>query len=139
MRRVVGHWLAIAWIGFAVLPWNAIGGSGFFSFNWIAQYPTGVAAAIGGAVAMVGLFTVYPLARLFEHAFLDSAGHWSLAALINRVAATKIWSYDGIVWNTLQLGLMTATAATLLALCLVLIVTRSTMKGRRLLSVLSVL
>src|SRR5436190_9327 len=25
MRRVVGHWLAIAWIGFAVLPWNAIG------------------------------------------------------------------------------------------------------------------
>src|SRR5204863_1235939 len=47
--------------------------------------------------------------------------------------------YDGIVWNTLQLGLMTATAATLLALCFVLIVTRSTMKGRRLLSVLSVL
>src|SRR5438132_565265 len=33
MRRVVGHWLAVAWIGFAVLPRNAIGGSGFLGGN----------------------------------------------------------------------------------------------------------
>src|SRR6266851_7499421 len=45
MRRVVGPWLAIAWLGFAVLPWNAISGGGFLSFQWLAQYPVAVASA----------------------------------------------------------------------------------------------
>ena len=261
MRRIVAPLLAVAWIGFAILPWNAIGGGGFFAFNWLAQYPaaaaaapalvqlvllhrlwflplallllapialvirprknfaaprrvsapliaigaciiayllaialaidiegwtwsgfaavfgpllrrqpglgygallvfaaalvllchglalrgfvmgnTFVAATIGAAIAMVALFTLYPLARLFAHAFVDpSSGHWSLNALVVRATTSKIWGYDGVVWNTLQLGLMTATAATLLALCFVLIVTRGRAKGRRLLSILSVL
>src|SRR5207248_11374676 len=255
MRRIVAPWLAVGWIGFAILPWNAIGGGGCFAFNWRAQYPaaaaaapalvqlvllhrlwflplallllapialvirprknfaaprrvsapliaigaciiayllaialaidiegwtwsgfaavfgplprrqpgfgygalfafaaalvllchglalrgfvmgnTFVAATIGAAIAMVTLFTLYPLVRLFAHAFVDpSSGHWSLNALVAR-ATSKIWGYDGVVWNTLQLGLMTATAATLLALCFVLIVTRGRAKGRRLLS-----
>ena len=259
MRRIIAPSLAVAWLGFAVLPWNAIGGSGFFAFDWLSQYPKGTAApallqlvllhrfwflplalllllpvvlslrgrvdsaarrrdavpliatgaavlvyvlaialaidiegwtwqgfaavfgalprrqpglgfgalfvvasalvllcrglaqrgfvmgnsfaasAIGGAVAMVSLFTLYPLARLFSHAFVDAAGHWSADALIARLATNRIWGYGGVVWNTLQLGLMTASAATLLALCFVLIVTRSAIKGRRVLSVLSVL
>ena len=45
MRRVVGPWLAIAWLGFAVLPWNAVGGGGFFTFDWTHQYPFGLASA----------------------------------------------------------------------------------------------
>src|SRR5947208_2325210 len=100
---------------------------------------TFVAAAIGGALAMVALFTLYPLARLFSHAFVDGSGQWSFAALAARATTSRIWGADGVVWNTLQLGLMTAGAATLLALCFVLIVTRGRAKGRRLLSVLSVL
>jgi iron(III) transport system permease protein len=259
MRRVVAPSLAVAWTGFAVLPWNAIGGGGFFAFNWLAQYPNGtaapalqqlfllrrlwflplgllllapmvllrrgrvdsparrhgatpliavgagvlvyvlamalaidiegwtwhgfaaafgplprrqpglgygallvvaaalvllchglalrgyvmgntfVASAIGGAIAMVALFTLYPLARLFSHALLDATGRWSIGAFAARLTTNKIWGYDGVVWNTLQLGLMTASAATLLALCFVLIVTRSAIKSRRVLSVLSVL
>jgi iron(III) transport system permease protein len=260
MRRTIGPWLAVAWAGFAVLPWNAIGGGGFFSFQWLGQYPrasasapalvqlfwhgrlwflplflvlltpvallwrpasgpdarrrtaraliavgaagliyiaaialaididgwrwrelaiafgelprrqqglgygalfvaaamlvllchglalkgwvrgdTFVAGAIGASVALVGLFTLYPLGRLFLHAFVDSVGNLSLAALLARVGSTRVWGHDGIVWNTMQLGLMTASAATLLGFCFVLIVTRTQFRARRLLSVLSIL
>src|SRR6266508_4155368 len=187
MRRVIGPWLALAWVGFALLPWSAIGGSGFFAFQWLGQYPWSpatapalvqllwhgrlwflplllvllapfaflwrpairsdsrrriaraliaigaaglvyiaaialaididgwrwrglaiafgelprrqqglgygavfVAGAIGASVALVGLFTLYPLGRLFEHAFLDSAGNLSLAALSARLASSRV-------------------------------------------------
>jgi len=260
MRRVIGPWLAAAWFGFAVLPWNAIGGGGFFAFDWLRGYPaalgsapalaqlvwhgrlwflplfllllgllafvlrplddaeartrrslplslaaggvlvciaaialaidiegwtwsgfarvfgelprrqpglgygalvvtasalvllchglalrgwakgnTFVAAAIGISIACVGLFTMYPLGRLFEHAFLDSSGQASFSALASRISSSRIWGVGGIVWNTLQLGLMTAFAATLLALGFVLIVTRTQFRARRLIGVLSVL
>ena len=260
MRRLIGAWLAVAWLGFAVLPWSAIGGGGFFAFQWPGQYPwalasapalvqlllhgrlwflpllivllvppaflgrpakdrdtmrrtapafiaigavglvciaaiavsidingwrwpelatvfgelprrqpglgygallvaaamllllchglalfgwvkgdTFVASALGAAVALVGVFTLYPLGRLFVHAFLDPGGNFSLASLFARIGSSRIWSYGGIVWNTLQLGLMTASAATLLALGFVLIVTRTQLRARRMLSVLSVL
>src|SRR6266540_664906 len=260
MRRVIGPWLALAWVGFALLPWSAIGGSGFFAFQWLGQYPWSpatapalvqllwhgrlwflplllvllapfaflwrpairsdsrrriaraliaigvagliyiaaialaididgwrwrelaiafgelprrqqglgygalfvaaamlvllchglalkgwvrgdafVAGAIGASIALVGLFTLYPLSRLFLHAFLDSTGNLSLTALLARLASSKVWGYDGIVWNTMQLGLMTASAATLLGFCFVLIVTRTRFRARRLLSVLSIL
>src|SRR5437870_12643467 len=39
MRRVIGPWLALAWFGFAFLPWNAIGGGGSFAFQWLERYP----------------------------------------------------------------------------------------------------
>ena len=260
MRRAIGAWLALAWLGFAVLPWSAIGGNGFFALQWLQHYPREpavapalvqlvehhrlwflpiaillllpiaflrrsaadpearagrahalvaigggllacvlaialaidingwtwaplarvfgelphrqpglgygalvvaagalglmcqglalrgwvkgdafVAVAIGGAVALVSLFTLYPLARLSVNAFLDSNGRASFAALASRVATSKIWGAGGIVWNTVQLGLMTATTATLLALCFALIVTRTHFRGRRVLNVLSVL
>src|SRR6476660_6584057 len=43
--RGLGLWLAVGWLGFAVLPWNAIAGQGFFAFNWLAAYPVGVRVA----------------------------------------------------------------------------------------------
>src|SRR5207253_10300657 len=42
-------------------------------------------------------------------------------------------------WNTLELGLMTATSATFLALCFALIITRTALPGRRLAGTLAVL
>ena len=255
-RRGLGLWLAVGWIGFVVLPWNAIGGQGFFSLGWLAAYPLGVraasaviqlvahgrlwllplvialalasivfvrttrkehaarlliiaggaglasilaialaiditgwtwpslaalfgelpgrqpglgygalavaaaslmflcqglalrgwvkgdafvAGAIGASVALVALFTLYPISRLFVRAFLDRDGNFSLAALIARLVSSRIWGYGGVVWNTLQLGLMTAISATALALCFALIVTRTRLPGRRLVGVLAVL
>ena len=97
-----------------------------------------VASAIGAAVALVGLFTLYPMSRLLVRAFVDSDGHASLTALTARIASSQIWGYGGVVWNTLQLGVMTATAATLLALGFALVVTRTRLPGRRLVGVLAV-
>src|SRR6266545_6937238 len=263
MRRIAGAWLAIAWLGFAVLPWSAIGGRGFFSFQWLAGYPLSIASApalvqlvahgrswfapllmllmlllapltiapwhranddarhaasnlliaigsagliwigaialaidingwtwkplarvfgelpghqpglgygalvvaaallaalckglalrgyvrgdgfvataLGASIALVSLFTLYPLARMFANAFVDASGHFSPSALAARVASSNIWGVGGIVWNTIQLGLMTALAATLLALAFVILVTRSKLPARRLISLLSVL
>jgi len=256
MKRSLGWWLAIGWVGFAVLPWNAIGGQGFLAFRWLAGYPlsireapalvqlavhgrlwllpiatalalpmvlvgrrleprrastllivagtlglatllciafavdingwtwpglgklfgplTGrqpglgygalavaaallmfvchgaalrgwakgnafVAGAIGASVALVTLFTLYPISRLFVRALVDRDGNLSFTALTARFMSSRIWGYGGVVFNTLQLGLMTAVAATLLALCFALIVTRSRLPGRRLVGVLAVL
>ena len=256
IRRNVGLWLAVGWAGFALLPWSAIGGTGFFAGQWLRLWPHDVraapaafllvehgrlwllpvgaalvlpallfvrhiadrwssqlliaagcaglasilaialaidiagwtwpplaaffgalpgrqpglgygalitavaslmflclglarrgwvkgdafvAGAIGGSVALVGLFTLYPLLRLFARALLDRDGHWSLAALATRFASSRVWGYGGVVWNSLQLGFMTAVSATLLALCFALIVTRSGLPGRRVFRVLSVL
>jgi len=260
MRRVVGPWLGVAWVGFALLPWSAIGGGGFFAFQWLSGWPaappaapalvqlavlhrlwylplavallipawllvrppigpdarvgayaplivagafglmsvlaialaididgwtwpplarlfgplsrrqpglgygafavvaallvflchglalrglargsTFVAATIGGAVSLVSLFTLYPLAMLFRQAFLDPSGNVSLAALAARIGSSKVWGVGGVVWNTIELGLLTASAATLLALAFVLVVTRTHFRARRLIGVLSVL
>jgi iron(III) transport system permease protein len=255
-RRNLGLWLAAGWLAFLAVPWNAIGGQGFFAFNWLAMWPldvrvapaavqlfhygrlwllpvvlelalatyvwtagvadrrasrllivagttglasvvaialaidiTGwtwpalgavfgelprrqpglgygallfalaalmvlcqglalrgwvkgdvfVAGAIGLALTLVGVFTLYPISRLIVRAFVDQDGNFSLAALFARVASSRVWGIGGVVWNTLQLGLMTATSATLLALCFALIVTRTRLAGRNLVSVLAVL
>ena len=45
MRRAISPWLALAWFGFAFLPWNALGGGGFFAFQWWGQYPWASASA----------------------------------------------------------------------------------------------
>jgi len=97
-----------------------------------------IASAIGAAVALVGLFTVYPLARLLARAFVDGDGHASLQALTTRIASSRIWGYGGVVWNTVQLGAMTATAATTLALGFALVVTRTQLPGRRLIGVMAI-
>ncbi len=255
-RFGVSFWLAAGWLGFAVLPWNAIGGQGFFAFNWLGTYPldvrsapglvqlvhhgrawlfplvialalpiaatasvvtdrvasrwlliggaTGfatlvlialaidirgwtspalesifgelrgrqpglgygalvvaaatlmfichglalrgyvkgdafVAGAIGASVALVGLFTLYPIGRLLLRAFVDADGNASWSALTSRIALSRIWGHGGVVWNTLQLGVLTATSATLLALGFALIVTRTRLPGRRLVNTLAVL
>lgn len=255
-RPSVVLWVAAGWFGFAVLPWNAIGGPGFLAFQWIASYPLDVrvapaafqfllhgrpwllpvlvalalpimactrgisdrsasrlllaagsvglatmlaiamaidiggwtwrplasifgelprrqpglgygalvvtaaalmflchglalrgwvkgdafvAGAIGASVALVTLFTLYPISRLFVRAFVDAEDHISLAAFINRLASNRIWGYRGVVWNSLQLGVMTALSATLLALCFALVVTRARPPGRRLFGMLAVL
>src|SRR5689334_3481741 len=52
MRRVVGPALCLAWLGFALLPWSAIPGGGFFALQWVSGWPL----ALGAAPALVALF-----------------------------------------------------------------------------------
>ena len=50
-----------------------------------------VAGAIGASVALVALFTLYPISRLFVRALLDRDGNYSLAALTARLVSSRIW------------------------------------------------
>jgi iron(III) transport system permease protein len=90
-----------------------------------------VAGAVGAAVTLVGLFTLYPVLRVFLRAFVDRDGNPSWAAFTARLLSSKVWGAGSVVWNTLELGLMTATSATALALAFALIVTRTRLPGRR--------
>jgi iron(III) transport system permease protein len=38
MRRSLLLWLAVGWIGYAILPWHAIE-DGFWNFDWLGGYP----------------------------------------------------------------------------------------------------
>lgn len=44
MNRTALFWLAVGWIGFALLPWHALEG-GFWSFEWLDGYPLELEAA----------------------------------------------------------------------------------------------
>jgi iron(III) transport system permease protein len=76
--------------------------------------------------------------RLFVRALQDREGHLSFTRSRSD-RDQQVWGVGGVVMNTLQLGFMTALAATLLALCFALLVTRTRLPGRRLAGVLAVL
>ncbi len=44
MNRTATLWLAVGWIGFAILPWYVIE-DGFWNFEWLEAYPFGIDAA----------------------------------------------------------------------------------------------
>ena len=81
--RGLGLWLAVGWLGFAVLPWNAIAGQGFFAFNWLAAYPVGVRVA-PAAIQIFGHGRLWLLPLLAALALATYAG---LRAHPDRIAA----------------------------------------------------
>ncbi len=106
-----------------------------------------VASAVAVVLLLVTLFTVFPLARVLVSAVQTRSNEFSVAALGSRILAEKIWSVGclfggsrcGVAWNTLFLALLTATGTTALGLAFALIVTRTTVRVRGLLRVLTVL
>jgi iron(III) transport system permease protein len=106
-----------------------------------------VAGAVVAVVALVGLFTFYPVARILLSAVQASDGALSARALADRLFAAKIWRLDcltagrgcGVGWNTLLLAVLTATTTTALGLAFALVVTRTGFRAKRLLRVLTVL
>lgn len=104
-----------------------------------------VCGVIALLVALVGLFVMFPVLRVLAGAF-DRDGALSLAALWSRTTDARIWSLGcvtgqrcGVAWNTLFLGLATATGATLLGLAFALVVTRTGFRFKKLLRALTVL
>jgi iron(III) transport system permease protein len=73
MRRPVLLWLAVGWFGLAVLPWYALE-DGFWSFRWLADWPTGADAA--PALAQVVLHGRWWLLPLFPLLALPLAVAW---------------------------------------------------------------
>ena len=44
MNRTAALWLAVGWVGFAIIPWYAIY-DGFWSLEWLDGYPTDIDSA----------------------------------------------------------------------------------------------
>jgi iron(III) transport system permease protein len=106
-----------------------------------------VAGAVVFVTALVGLFTFFPVARILLSALRAGDGALSASAFAERLFAAKIWRLDcltsgrscGVAWNTLLLALLTATTTTALGLAFALVVTRTGIRAKRLLRVLTVL
>jgi len=92
-----------------------------------------VSAAVVGCGAMLTLFILFPVLRALSGAFYLEDGGWSPLALWNRIATERNFGLGclagrqscGVAWNTLFLGLMTATSTVLLGTMMALMSERA--------------
>src|SRR3989454_1436439 len=163
-RRLVvlggGGFLYILVGGFAIAGQPGVGaGTVVVAASLLLLFSLGVAARgsfqgdafVAGAVVLiavlVGLFTFFPVARILLSAVQASDGLPSGRALAERVCAGKLWRRDcltggrsgGVGWTPLRRALLTAATTTTLGLAFALGVTRTALRAKRLLRVLTVL
>jgi iron(III) transport system permease protein len=94
-----------------------------------------VAAAVCGAGALLLLFIVYPVLKVLAEAFVPEEGQAALPTFVARLANERNFSLAclggasrcGVAWNTLFLGVLTATSTTLLGTLMAL----ASERGRR--------
>nr|WP_316641888.1 iron ABC transporter permease [uncultured Roseateles sp.] len=151
--------LWLGWLAWGAGPMQPALGWGALLFATAALFVLSTGAAWRGAcrgdvfvcgviallVALVGLFVMFPVLRVLAGAF-EQDGAFSLTALWSRTTDARIWSLGcvsglrcGVAWNTLFLGLATATGATLLGLAFALVVTRTGFRFKKVLRALTVL
>ncbi len=96
-------------------------------------------AAIAAIAALIAVFVLFPLAEILATAFRTPRGAWAPELFWSRLFAAKFWAAGGIVWNTLLLGILTGSMATLLATAFALVAARTRLAGSRLLGIVSIL
>ncbi len=105
------------------------------------------ACAVVLCSALLLLFVALPVAKALSGAFLDEAGHASLAALAERIGNERTWGLGclaggvrcGVAWNTLFLALLTATGTTLLGTLIALVAERGDARLKKPLNLLALL
>ena len=106
-----------------------------------------VAAAVIGCGSLLALFIVFPVVTALSAAFLLDDGSFSLAGVWERIAHERNFSLAclaggqrcGVAWNTLFLGLMTATSTTLLGTFMALMAERGSRRHTRPLQIVALL
>jgi iron(III) transport system permease protein len=97
-----------------------------------------VASSVLGCAALMAIFIAYPVGKSLIGAFRPEDGVWSLAAAASsfweRSASERIWglgclnvsapSRCGVAWNTLYLGLLTASGTVIMGTALALLAER---------------
>jgi iron(III) transport system permease protein len=131
----------LAFAGFAALLSNGLALTGRFGGDRFT------AGAVGLLAASIGLFTVWPVLTVLGQA-LSAPVDMSLSqAFGERFASPKVWGLAcltssascGVAWNTLMLGVATATTCTALGLAFALVVTRTGFRFKKPLRLLTVL
>lgn len=106
-----------------------------------------VAAAVLGSGSLLVLFIVFPVLKALSAAFFTEDGALSLAILWERIAAERNFGLAclgsgqrcGVAWNTLFLGLLTATSTTVLGTMMALMAERSSRRLAKPLNVVALL
>ncbi|MEO6565447.1 MAG: iron ABC transporter permease [Casimicrobiaceae bacterium] len=106
-----------------------------------------VAGSVVAIVALVALFTFFPVVKILLQAVETADGAWSLPVFFTRLFTEKIWGLGcvagstrcGVAWNTLLLALLCAFGCTALGLAFALIATRTEFRFKKTLRALSVL
>ncbi|UWQ95308.1 iron ABC transporter permease [Rhodobacteraceae bacterium M385] len=102
---------------------------------------------ITAIVAALTAFVFFPILKLGVAAFVDTDGNLALATFWERITAPGLWGVNclvgggrcGVVINTVILGVLSATLATLLGLALALLVNRTDFRLKRALRAISIL
>ncbi len=131
----------LALLGFLLLLSQGLAQRGWFRGDRF------VAGAVGVLVLCILAFTAWPVATMLAQLATPREDLDALAAFSARLLDRRIWGLAcvttsagcGVLWNTLLLGICTATAATALGLAFALIVTRTGFVARRPLRLLTVL
>ena len=118
---------AVSFAAFAALTTTALALRGLFGGDRF------VAGCVGLLVSCITLFTVWPVLTILGQVLRPPADMTFVAAFMDRMFHPKIWgmacfhsaSSCGVAWNTLMLGIATATACTVLGLAFALVVTRT--------------
>ena len=106
-----------------------------------------VAAAVLGCAGLMALFMVYPVLKALSGAFFTEDGQLALGAIIDRAVNERNFGLAclsggqrcGVAWNTLFLGLLTATATTVLGTLMALMAERASQRFSKPLSVVAML
>ncbi|HSV34306.1 MAG TPA: ABC transporter permease subunit, partial [Ramlibacter sp.] len=106
-----------------------------------------VAAAVVGTGALLAVFILFPVLKALSSAFLTEEGRFAAGALWERAAAERNFGLSclmggvrcGVAWNTLFLGLLTATSTTLLGTLMALMAERAGHRYGKPLNILAML
>jgi iron(III) transport system permease protein len=106
-----------------------------------------IAAAVIGCGTLMAVFILFPVLKALSSAFLAEDGSFSLAAMWERVASDRNFGLQclaggvrcGVAWNTLFLGLLTATSTTVLGTMMALMAERGGKKFGKSLNILAML
>jgi iron(III) transport system permease protein len=106
-----------------------------------------VVCAIGGVVALTVVFVFFPVATILASALKDNSGALALGEFAAKFFDRSVWGLDcitanlrcGVAWNTLFLAVIVGVGTTALGLAFALIATRTGMRFKGALRVLTIL
>ncbi|MGB0843993.1 MAG: ABC transporter permease [Alphaproteobacteria bacterium] len=105
-----------------------------------------VVSAIGGVIALVGIFIFLPIAKMLIAAFITEDGGYSGSLFIAKLSSSRLWGLGclsggrcGVAWNSLFLAILIGLITTVLGLAFALVVARTNFRFKRILRALTVL
>jgi iron(III) transport system permease protein len=106
-----------------------------------------VTGSIGLNVLLVLLFIFYPVVKILFSALLNEEGGLAPALFLEKLTSSRIWQISclnsslncGVAWNSLYLAVLVGVTTTLLGLAFALLVTRTSIRGKKTLRAITLL